>query len=84
MFKVIGWEQEKRASSDPRNDLRGYHKVDFNITRKNLLDVYGLNAKLYVKNLMDEDIREPSVIGGMKNDYPMPGRNAHIELSYKF
>lgn len=74
----------KRASSDPRNDLRGYHKVDFNITRKNLLDVYGLNAKLYVKNLMDEDIREPSVIGGMKNDYPMPGRNAHIELSYKF
>ena len=73
-----------RAKNDSRKDLRGYHKVDFNITRKNLLDIYGFNAKIYVKNLTDEDIREPSVIGGMRNDYPMSGRNAHIELNYKF
>jgi iron complex outermembrane receptor protein len=74
----------KRAEGDLRSDLRGYHKVDFNITRKNILDINGLDAKLYVKNLMDEDIREPSIIGDIKNDYPMPGRNAHLGISYQF
>lgn len=79
------WVSEReRVASDLRDALNGYNKMDLNVKRKNILDIKGLNAKLYVKNLTDEDVREPSVIGGMKNDYPMPGRNAHIEFSYQF
>ncbi len=76
--------ERKRASTDNREDLKGYHKIDFNISRKNILDINGLTAKLYIKNLTNEDIREPSIDGGMKYDYPMPGRNAHIKLTYDF
>ena len=74
----------KREENDPRSDLSGYYKLDLNIVRKNILDIKGLDAKLYVKNLTDEEIKEPSLNGGIKDDYSMPGRNAHIELKYKF
>lgn len=74
----------KRADNDVRDDLDAYYRIDFNATRKNLLDIKGLNAKLYVKNLTDEEIKNPSVNGGIKNDYPMPGRNFHVELNYNF
>jgi len=36
-----------------------------------------------IKNLLDEDIREPSD-GRIAEDYPMNERSAFIELSYHF
>ena len=74
----------KRKNNDLRKDLKGYYKIDFNVKIKNILDIKRLDAMIYFKNLTNEDIREPSVDGGMKNDYPMPGRNAHFGLNYQF
>lgn len=79
---IIG--DRKRNKNDTRSNLNSYYKIDLNITRKNILDINNLNTKIYIKNLTDEDTRNPSINGGIKNDYPMPGRNAHIELSYEF
>ncbi len=74
----------KRDNSDSRNDLEDYYQIDFNAVRKNIFDVRGLNVMFYVKNITDEKNKNPSINGGIKNDYLMPGRNSHIEVNYSF
>lgn len=73
-----------RGANDSRNSLSGYTKVDANYTRKNIFNIFGLNAKLYVKNLFNSNVKEPSFDGGIKNDYPMPSRAEYVELNYHF
>ena len=78
-YRWIG--SRKRAISDPRGVIDNYSLVDV-IIRKNR--IFGLfDTAFAVRNIFDEDAREPSssVIAG---DYPLEGRQAWAEISYRF
>ncbi len=85
----VNWIGKRgRYLGDPREDLDGYTAVDLTLRRKNLQDPW--NFAISVRNLFDEDIREPSPgptpdgIIANPNDLPMAGRNYWLELRYKF
>jgi len=70
-----------RAAADTRPDIKDYSLVNLTLRRKNIAKHWDM--ALAVRNLFDEDIREPSD-GKIRNDYPMEGRNIWAEVRYKF
>lgn len=68
----------KRALNDPRPPLDDYVSVDMNFRYKPSRKDYEL--ALIIKNLLDEDIREPSLTPGLiPNDLPRAGRVVTLE-----
>jgi outer membrane receptor for ferrienterochelin and colicins len=55
--------------------------VNLTLRRKNILKHW--EFALAVRNLFDEDVREPSQ-PSIPNDYPMEGRSLWAELRYTF
>jgi outer membrane receptor for ferrienterochelin and colicins len=80
-FRHVG--ERNRPKSDPRPSLSGYDTVNFSAGVENLLRD-GLTLRAGVKNLFDEDVRVPSSYPGYIDDYPMPGREWWIQVSYTF
>ena len=80
-FRHVG--KRNRPESDPRPSLSGYDTVNFSAGVENLLRD-GLTLRAGVKNLFDEDVRVPSSYPGYIDDYPMPGREWWIQVSYTF
>ncbi len=70
-----------RANGDTREEIDDYDLVNFNIKRKNLFKNWELTTG--VKNLFNEDIREPSQ-AVIPNDYPMEGRSIWAEVRCHF
>ncbi len=71
----------EREAGDTRQPVKNYWLTKLNIqyTRQNW------TASLSIKNLFDEDIREPaSLNSGIINDFPMNQRQSIVELSYQF
>jgi len=78
----LNWIADReRAEDDARNDIDDYTLVNFSLRRKNIAKHWEIAAS--IKNLFDEDIREPSD-GSIPDDYPMNERSAFIELSYYY
>jgi len=76
----LNWNRErKRAQGDSRKNIDDYTLVNLTIRHKNIAKHWEIAAT--VKNLFDEDIREPSD-GKIADDYPMNERSAFIEVSY--
>ena len=69
----------KREISDSRSDIEDYTLVNLTLRRKNIAKDWEIAVS--IKNVLDEDIREPSA-GAIADDYPMNERSAFIELSY--
>ncbi|MGV6827149.1 MAG: TonB-dependent receptor plug domain-containing protein [bacterium] len=71
----------ERAAGDPRDDNDGYTLVNMSLTSSQLAGVSGLEGRLSVYNLLDEDYTDPSSI---VTDYPQPDRTVHGQLTYRF
>jgi len=69
------------APLDTRPEIKDYSKVDLNLRRKNIANHW--NFAVGVRNLFDENIREPSTTS-IPNDYPMEGRSIWGELRFHF
>ncbi len=76
----------ERRPSDNRDKLDEYTKIDITLRRTKIAKYWGL--ALAVRNLLDEDIREPSPVGnpsaGIPNDIPLAGRSIFGELRFSY
>jgi len=76
------------GADDFRSDVDNYALVDLTIRRKSLWD--HVDIALIVKNLFDEDAREPSLAGGVgspvpiENDLPLAGQQILGEIRYHY
>lgn len=81
LFTSLNWVGDRsRAATDTRLPIDDYTQTNITL-RKQVNKQLELAAS--VRNLFDEDIREPSD-GRIPDDYPMEGRNLFVELNYKF
>jgi len=82
-FQYRHVDKYKRSASFPSERECGYDT--FNITGgiKNLF-IKGLNFQTGIKNLFDADVSYPSGFSMYPEDYPQPGREGWIKLSYDF
>jgi iron complex outermembrane receptor protein len=81
------WVMDRnRAAGDPRSDVDDYVLVDLTLRRTHLWKNW--EVALLVKNLFDEDAREPSPNGDpvpfIPDDLPLAGRSILGELRYQF
>ena len=76
------------GADDFRSDVDNYMLVDLSIRRKSLWE--NVDIALIVKNLFDEDAREPSLAGGVgflvpiEDDLPLAGQQVLGEIRYHF
>ncbi|MDX1692902.1 MAG: TonB-dependent receptor, partial [Ketobacteraceae bacterium] len=85
--QVLWVGDQGRAAGDDRSDTPAYTKVDLTLERTRWQETVDL--KLTVKNLFDEDIREPSPgpaagfdTAFVPGDFPQAGRSVVAELSW--
>ena len=79
-----------RVAGDPRSEIDDYATVDLTLRYKGLADHW--DFAVAVRNLFDEDAREPSNgpgpgTGGVvaiPNDLPLAGRSYFVEIRYRF
>jgi iron complex outermembrane receptor protein len=72
-----------RAAGDSRSDIDDYDVVNLTLRRKNIAKRW--DAALAVRNLFDEDVREPSsATSNITNDYPMDSRAIWAEMRLHF
>jgi iron complex outermembrane receptor protein len=74
-------EDRVRAEGDPRPPIGDYTLVDLTLRRKRIRDFWDLAVG--VRNLFDEDAREPSD-GIIRDDYPLESRDVYVEVRYRF
>ena len=70
-----------RAAGDSRPDIKDNQLVNLTLRRTKIAGNW--DVRVAVRNLFDEDIREPSQ-AVILNDYPMEGRSFWGELSYRY
>ncbi|MFL1465712.1 TonB-dependent receptor plug domain-containing protein [Marinobacter sp. HN1S83] len=83
----VNWVgEQKRTAADQRDPVPDATTVDMTIRTKGLWQ--GLDISLAVRNIFNEDVRDPSPFAApappIPNDFPMPGRRVVGELSYSF
>ena len=78
----LNWVADReRSANDPRPSIDDYTLLHLTLRRENLLP--SLDLSLSLRNVLDEDAREPSGLE-IPDDYPLEGRSAWLEISYKF
>ena len=76
----LNWVGDRtRASVDTRDDINDYTLVHLTARRKLIAKHWELAAS--IRNIFDEDAREPSS-GMIQKDYPLEGRSIFAELRY--
>ncbi len=85
----VNWVGKRaRVLDDLRADVDDYTTVDLTLRRKNLKEPW--NIAISVRNLFDEDGREPTIgpnssgIIAIPNDMPIAERNYWLEVGYRF
>jgi iron complex outermembrane receptor protein len=86
----LNWIGERqRVAGDPRSKLDGYTIVDLTLRRMRIAT--RLELSFSVRNLFDQDAREPSpadltIPAGslIPGDFPLPGRSFFVEARYHF
>lgn len=72
-----------RAAGDARPQTADYTSAD--LTLRTALRQTGWDLSVSVRNLFDEDIREPSLAStGIPHDLPMAGRALDVQMVYRF
>jgi len=75
--------ERERPSGDPRPPVDDYSIVNLTLRRENIAKQ--LEIALSVRNLLDEDAREPSDSpASIPFDIPLAGRSLYGELRYRF
>ncbi len=78
----IYWVGDRqRAAGDERPAIDDYARLNLTLRRKNILP--NLDLSIAMRNLTDEDAREPSN-GTIADDYPLESRSMWLELKYLF
>lgn len=78
----VNWVASRhRANDDTRDEIDDYILVDLTLRRDNIMRNFEL--ALAVRNLFDEDAREPNN-GTIADDYPMVGRSLWAEVRWSF
>lgn len=78
----LNWVGDRqRTATDLRANMSDYTLVNATLRRKNIAP--NLDASLALRNLTDEDAREPSS-GEIADDYPLESRSIWLELRYSF
>lgn len=89
-FRYVG--DRNREHQDTRDNLDGYKTLDLTGSVFNL-GIRGITLRGGIRNLFDEDIRYPAMLTTdflgnsfptYSEDYPRPGRQWWIQLSYTF
>ncbi|MDM8550005.1 TonB-dependent receptor [Desulfobacterales bacterium HSG2] len=89
-FRYVG--DRNREHQDNRDNLDGYKTLDLTGSVFNL-GINGMTLRGGIRNLFDEDIRYPAMLTTdflgnsfptYSEDYPRPGRQWWIQLSYTF
>lgn len=83
----VNWVgKQKRVAADTRDPVDDHTTVDVTLRTDRLWR--GLDFSLTARNLLDEDVRDPSPLANpvpaVPNDFPMAGRNIIGELQYRF
>lgn len=83
----LNWVMDRnREVMDLRPDIDDYALFDLTLRQKNIWEK--VEAALIVKNLFDEDAREPTPnafpVPGIPYDLPLSGRSVVGEIRYKF
>lgn len=82
MYGQMSWVGDRqRAAGDDRREIRDYTLLNLTLRRKNIFP--NLDASLALRNLTNEDAREPSD-GTIADDYPLESRHLWLELNYLF
>ncbi len=71
----------KRSESDPRDEIDDYTLVNLTLRRKNIAKYW--DFALAVRNVFDEDVREPTA-AGLPDDLPMEGRSIYAEVRFHY
>ncbi len=73
-----------RSATDTRPQIEDYTLVDLTLRRKEVRTGHW-NAALGIRNVFDQDAREPTTVGiGVTYDLPLPRRHWFVELRYRF
>jgi len=73
----------ERAVNDSRNNIDDYTLFDINLVWN--MEDSGWKAGLAIKNLFNEDAREPTLNGNnLPYDLPLAGRSITVDLQYSF
>jgi len=86
----VKWIADReRAVGDPRTDISDFTVVDTTLRRRDVLP--NMDVSFSVRNVFDEDIREPSIYDAsnsqgatVANDFPMAGRSVYAEATFGF
>jgi outer membrane receptor for ferrienterochelin and colicin len=77
---VLGRE---RATQDSRDPIKNYTQLDFTLRSLNIAD--HLDLTFNIKNLLDADVRDPSIDGNaIPYDFPLAGRSFMGIVAVKF
>lgn len=79
-FNLVGGR--KRAATDSRSELDDYVLVDMTVSHKALWRHWDFS--LTIRNLFDQNAKEPSDGVTITDDYPLEGRSLWAAMSYKF
>ncbi len=83
LYSQVNWVGNRhRAVSDPRAEVDDYTLVNLTLHRQEIMD--HTNLTVAVRNIFDEDAREPSDGVKIIDDYPLEGRSLWCELLYRF
>ncbi len=83
----INWVGDRvRAANDSRSSIDDYTIVDFTVRRQNIYKSFDI--AFGIRNVFDEDAREPSTPSGqlvpIPDDLPLEGRSFWAEVRYQF
>jgi len=70
-----------RVDDDTRSNVDNFFTLDLALMVKNYIKDLEIKASIY--NFFDKRYFDASPSGVMNSDYPKPGRNLIVELSYK-
>jgi iron complex outermembrane receptor protein len=78
----LNWVGDRqRAATDPRPAIADYTLIHMTLRRNDVIT--NLDMTLALRNITDEDAREPSN-GSIPDDYPMASRSGWLEVKYRF
>ncbi len=91
VYPQLTWVGEReRVTNDTRPALSGYTELDLITRYGNTEKSGGWSLSAGVRNLLDEDLRDPAPYEttegkiNVPGDHPLPGRNWFVEMNYRF
>ena len=76
--------ERERESGDPRDDFEQTNRLDASLRSRNFLDVGGLDFRLGLSNLLNEELKNPAPLDTYPDDYPYSeGTVLWVQLLYQ-